>query len=158
MKTRRFALGLAAVIAVFLWTGGEAMAQTHVMAPAADAKWGPAPPALPPGAQVAVLAGDPGKAAPYTIRVKFPANYSIAAHSHPNDENVVVVSGELFLGMGAKLDTAAAKGMGVGAYVMMPANMNHFAFTKGETTIVLFGTGPLEFKYVNAADDPRTKK
>jgi hypothetical protein len=33
--------------------------------------------------------------------------------------------------------------------------MNHFAFTRQETTIVLFGQGPVEFKYVNAADDPR---
>ena len=31
----------------------------------------------------------------------------------------------------------------------MPANMNHFAYTTQETTIVLYGTGPVEFKYVN---------
>ena len=37
----------------------------------------------------------------------------------------------------------------------MPANTNHFAYTKGETTIVLFGQGPVDFKYVNPADDPR---
>ena len=39
----------------------------------------------------------------------------------------------------------------------MPANVNHFAYTKGETTIVLYGQGPVEFKYVNPADNPRTK-
>jgi hypothetical protein len=39
----------------------------------------------------------------------------------------------------------------------MPANSNHFAYTKSETTIVLYGQGPVEFKYVNTADDPRTK-
>ena len=38
----------------------------------------------------------------------------------------------------------------------MPANANHFAYTKAETTIVLYGQGPVEFKYVNPADDPRT--
>ena len=38
----------------------------------------------------------------------------------------------------------------------MPANANHFAYTRAETTIVLFGQGPVEFKYVNPADDPRT--
>ena len=37
----------------------------------------------------------------------------------------------------------------------MPANMNHFAFTRQETIIMLFGQGPVEFKYVNPADDPR---
>ena len=74
------------------------------------AKWGPAPPMLPPGAQIAVLAGDPTKAVPYTVRLKFPANYDIPAHSHPTDENVAVVSGELFMGMGNKLDKKAGTG------------------------------------------------
>jgi len=38
----------------------------------------------------------------------------------------------------------------------MPAGMNHYAFTTTqETTIVLYGQGPVEFKYVNPSDDPR---
>jgi hypothetical protein len=41
---------------------------------------------------------------------------------------------------------------------MMPAGMNHFAFTKGEVTLLLYGTGPVDFKYVNPADDPRNHK
>jgi hypothetical protein len=36
--------------------------------------------------------------------------------------------------------------------------MNHFAFTTQESTIVLFGTGRVEFKYVNPADGPRNTK
>ena len=121
------------------------------------AKWGPAPPFLPAGAQIAVLAGDPTKAVPYTVRLKFAANYDIPAHSHPGDENVAVVSGELFMGMGTRLDTSAGLALGVGGFALMPANANHFAYTKSETTIVLYGQGPVELKYVNPADDPRTK-
>ena len=30
--------------------------------------------------------------------------------------------------------------------------------TKAETTIVLYGTGPVDFKYVNPADDPPNHK
>jgi LuxR family transcriptional regulator, maltose regulon positive regulatory protein len=93
----------------------------------------------------------------YTIRLKFPANYDIPAHSHPTDENVAVVSGELFFGMGTKLDRKAGLSLGVGGFALAPANTNHFAYTRGETTIVLYGQGPVEFKYVNPADDPRTK-
>jgi len=59
------------------------------------------------------------------------------------------------LGMGNAVDKASAKALGVGGFGLLPANMNHFAFTKQETTIVLFGQGPVEFKYVNGADDPR---
>jgi len=36
--------------------------------------------------------------------------------------------------------------------------MNHFAFTRDdETTIVLYGEGPVEFNYVNPNDDPRNQ-
>ncbi len=138
---------------------GVGIAQSHgVMQSPAEAKWGPAPPMLPAGAQIAIVAGDPGKAAPYTVRLKFPANYDIPAHSHPTDENVAVLAGQLFLGMGDKMDKPAGKGVGPGGYALAPAGMNHFAFTKAETTILLYGMGPVEFKYVNPNDDPRNKK
>jgi quercetin dioxygenase-like cupin family protein len=101
------------------------------------------------------------KAAPYTIRLKFPANYAIPAHSHPADEHVVVTSGSVTLGMGDALTKTGAgnKTLSPGSFALMPANMNHFAFTSAaETTIVLYGQGPVEFKYVNPSDDPRNAK
>ena len=73
----------------------------------------------------------------------------------------MVVSGGLTFGMGDKLvKTAAAnKTLAAGGFALMPANMNHFAYTKRqETTIVLYGQGPVEFKYVNPMDDPRAAK
>lgn len=159
MKTNRCTVTLLAAIAVLLLpVSGIARMPAHVMASLADAKWGPAPPMLPNGAQIAVLAGDPGKPAPYTVRLKFPANYAIPAHSHPTDENVVVVSGALFMGLGDTLRKTDGMPVGVGGYALAPASVNHFAFTKAETTIVLYGIGPVEFKYVNPADDPRGVK
>jgi quercetin dioxygenase-like cupin family protein len=159
MKTTRYNPTLLAA-AVVLLLGAAAIAQTstHVMATFADTKWGPAPPMLPPGAQIAVLAGDPGKPAPYTVRLKFPAGYVVPAHSHPTDENVAVVSGDLFIGMGNKLNKTGAMALGRGGYALMPAHENHFAFTNAETTVLLYGIGPVEFKYVNSADDPRGAK
>jgi quercetin dioxygenase-like cupin family protein len=151
-------VGMVVAVVVVFGASASFMAQSHhVITPIAEAKWGPAPPALPPGAQMAVLSGDPGKTGPYAVRLKFPANYAVPAHSHPGDENVTVTSGELFLGMGNKLDKSAGTGLPVGGYAQMPAGMNHFAFTKSETTIVLFGLGPVGFTYVNPADDPRKK-
>ncbi len=138
-----------------------AQGHAHVLQSSQEAQWGPAPPLVPAGAQIAVLSGDPGKPAPYTIRLKFPANYAIPAHSHPTDENVVVVSGALTFGMGETLakDAAANKTLKAGGYALMPAHMNHFAYTAAqETTIVLYGQGPVDFKYVNPSDDPRNAK
>ena len=152
MRSRLF---VVALLASSIVCGVALLAQGHVMQSPAAATWGPAPPMLPPGAQIAVLSGDPSKPVPYSVRLKFPANYVIGAHSHPTDENVVVVSGVLFTGMGNKLDKTAGTGLPTGGYALMPANANHFAYTTQETTIVLYGQGPVEFKYVNPADDPR---
>jgi len=140
-----------------------ALAQTAspVISAVADAQWGPAPPFLPPGAKLAVLSGNPMGTSAYAVRVKFPANYAIPAHSHPTDENVVVTSGSLTFGMGDKLSKTAKdnKMLKVGGYAMMPTGMNHYAFAGGAgAEIVLYGQGPVEFKYVNPADDPRNAK
>jgi len=124
----------------------------------AQAKWTDAPPMLPPGAKIDVLAGNPMGSSLYAVRLKFPANYKIPAHSHPTDENVTVLSGTLYAGMGDRLDPKAGQPLHVGGFAMMPAGMNHYAYTKGETIILLHGQGPVEFKYVNPADDPRNKK
>lgn len=154
--TQRHAILLS--LAVLAVVAGAAAAQTHVIQTPAAVVWGPAPPFLPAGAEIAVLNGDPGKAVPYSVRLKFPAKYDIPAHSHPGDEQVVVVSGALHIAMGDKLDRKAGTALPVGGFALMPAGMNHFAFTNEPTTIVLYGIGPVDFKYVNPADDPRNAK
>lgn len=151
---------LLPVVVAVATVGLYGQSHTHVIQPLKDAQWGPAPPFIPAGAQIAVLSGDPTKAVPYSVRLKFPAHYTIAAHSHPTDEHVVVTSGAVTFGMGDKVMKGAAANITLppGGFAMMPANMNHFAYTAAESTIVLYGTGPVEFKYVNPADDPRNAK
>ena len=139
----------------------QAQATPSVISQVGDAKFGPAPPMLPPGAQLAVLSGNPMGTGAYAVRVRFPANYEIPAHSHPTDENVVLTAGSLTFGMGDKLSKTAQanKTLEVGGYALMPAGMNHYAYagTAG-ADIILYGQGPVEFKYVNPADDPRNAK
>jgi quercetin dioxygenase-like cupin family protein len=162
MRTIASVISAAAILSGGLTVGvyGQAKMQSVVQT-AKEAQWGPAPPFLPAGAQISVVSGDPTKTGPYTVRLKFPAHYSVAAHSHPTDENVVVLNGALTLGMGDKLAKGAAanKTLPPGGYGLAAANMNHYAYTGAqETTIVLYGMGPVEFKYVNPSDDPRNKK
>jgi len=151
------ALALAVVAAS---TGLYAQTHNHVTVKLSEAQWGPAPPFIPAGAQLAVLSGDPTKPVPYSVRLKFPANYAIQAHSHPTDENVVIVSGTVTFGVGDKLVKGSSNTtIGVGGYMLATAGMNHFAYTGAtEATIVLYGIGPVDFKYVNPADDPRNVK
>ena len=120
-----------------------------------DLKWGPAPPGLPAGAQVAVLSGDPGKEGMFTLRLKVPAGYTVPAHHHPTPELVTIIEGQMSLGMGDKLDKAKAATLGQGGYVALDANMNHYAFSNTGGIVQITSHGPFQIIYVNPADDPR---
>jgi hypothetical protein len=133
-------------------TGTQA---THIMVTPDQVKWGPAPPALPPGSQMALLEGDPAKSGPYAVRAKLPDGYKIPPHWHPTDEKIVVLQGTLGMGFGEKFDPAAGHELPVGSYVVAPKEMRHFVWVKGETIIQVSGLGPLEVNYLNPADDPR---
>ena len=129
--------------------------QSHTMLTPNDLKWGPVPPALPSGAQIAVLSGDPSKAEPFTIRLKAPDGYKIMPHWHPTDENVTVLEGTFLMGTGEKFDEAAAHAMPAGSFVRMPKGTRHFAIAKGETVVQVHAVGPFVINYVNPNDDPR---
>jgi anti-sigma factor ChrR (cupin superfamily) len=136
-----------------------AAAPKHVMVSPSDVKWGPGPPSLPPGAQMAVLDGDPAMAGkPFVIRAKFPDGYRVQPHWHPADENVVVLSGSFSVGIGDKFDEGSMMALAPGGYAKMPKMTHHYATAKGETVIQVHGMGPFAVTYVNPADDPRNKK
>ena len=70
---------------------------------------------------------------------------------------VTVLSGTLFVGMGDKLAPASAKAFPAGSLVVAPAKTNHYVLTKQPTVIEVTAMGPLQFTYVNPADDPSKK-
>jgi quercetin dioxygenase-like cupin family protein len=121
-------------------------------------EWKAGPAAIPSGAKMAVLEGDPTKEGPFVVRFQFPAGYHIPPHTHPKTERVTVISGTMLLAMGENLDRSAAKTLAAGTYGFWPAGMKHTAWSEGETVIQLHGIGPWQINYVNPADDPRNAK
>jgi quercetin dioxygenase-like cupin family protein len=152
------AIGLALGSLVFALDEKPGATTGHVMFAAGDLKWNDGPAALPAGAKIAVLSGDPGKTGPFTVRLKFPTGFKVPPHTHPTAENVTVVSGTLALGSGPKFDEATAHEMTAGGFAVMPAGMQHFAWCKSECVVQVHGEGPFQVTYVNPADDPRTAK
>lgn len=121
-------------------------------------KWGEDP-ALPKGAQVAVLVGDPAKAETFVALIKFPANYQVQPHIHPAAELITVVSGSLGNGMGEKFDMKKGEVLKAGASFALPANHAHYVWTAKEPAVLqLVASGPWGLTYINPADDPRKKK
>jgi len=102
--------------------------------------------------------GDPTKAdTQFSFRIKMPDNFRIPPHFHPADENVVVISGVLNMGLGDKFDPSSMHALPVGGFASMQKGTHHFASAKGETIIQVFGIGPWGITYVNPKDDPRTR-
>ena len=122
-------------------------------------KFGPVPPALPPGAQLAVLEGDPmGSSGDFTIRLKMPDGYRIAPHWHPKRENVTVVSGSFKVGMGDSFDASKMEVFPAGSFAYLDPSMHHYGMAVGETVVQVHGAAPFQINYVNASDDPSMKK
>jgi quercetin dioxygenase-like cupin family protein len=125
---------------------------------AAKLTWGPVPPVLPAGAKMAVVSGDPSKAAPFVIQLDLPNGYVVPPHSHPTDEVVTAKSGSFGYGMGDKIDAKATKRLKPGQTVNLKASMNHYATATGRTKIEISSMGPFAITYVNPADDPSKMK
>jgi hypothetical protein len=158
--TRPFtALCAGAAAAVVVAFSGAALAQdAHVLVPADKIKWGPAPAALPPGAQISVLEGDPGRKGDVTLRLQFPAGYSVPPHWHSMTERVTVLSGTLQVGMGDTLDRRHSEALQPGGFASLPAKMHHYAWTATPTVVQISLQGPFDIFYVNPDDDPQRKK
>lgn len=146
MKAIRFA---AAVMAIVLSSAAFAADPApSVLDPKAlsfilpkDIKWGPGS----PGAEVAILYGDPQKPdAPYLVLNKWTPNNFSRPHFHENDRIIYVLSGTWWVGTGDVFDPAnATVPMPAGSYVTHHAKQVHWDGAKGEETIIaIFGIGP----------------
>ena len=147
---------------VALLAGGKALigqdGKDHGLIQPSEVTWGAAPASMPPGAEGAILQGDPAKPGPFTLRLKLPDGYRIPAHYHPAIEHITVIQGTFVLAMGEKADVATEKALGAGSFAFMPAGMRHSVRAAGETIVQLHGAGPWGITYVNPSDDPRRKQ
>ncbi len=127
----------------------------HITYAADEVVWTPGPESLPDGSEVSVLEGDPSDEGIFVMRLRFPADYQIPPHWHPNFERVTVLEGTFHLGTGSEFDAEAATPLPAGSFTVMPPNTQHFAWTDETTVIQLTSVGPWEINYVDSADDPR---
>jgi len=155
MRTREL---LSAIAVVLLTAPAAATAQTmdeHKIVSPEAIEWAPGPASIPPGAEAAVLYGDPSKEGLFALRLKLPQGYHIAPHSHPKPEVVTVISGTLRLGMGETADEDEVEAVPAGSFFAMAPGMAHYVYTDEETVLQLNSTGPWSLTYVDPKDDPR---
>ena len=93
--------------------------------------------------ETAVLFGDPTKAGPYVMRLRWlPGNMS-RPHFHPNDRFFLVVEGTWWVGAGDKYDPESTVPAPAGSYVLHKAGAIHYDGAKKEPTVIqVWGMGP----------------
>lgn len=147
---------IVSLFALASTAGPLALAQQPTVLPQADgAKYEATP--FPTGAQQAIIVGNPKNAESYVIRTKIPKGTKIPPHTHPNDENVTVITGTFHIGVGEKFDEGKGQAVKAGGFFSVPKGLPHFAWVSEDTLIQLHGVGPAGRAFVNPADDP-TKK
>jgi hypothetical protein len=120
--------------------------------------YGPAPAFVAPGAQLAVLEGNPAASSgDYTVRLKMPDGYRIAPHWHPRRENVTIISGTFKVGMGDRFDESRMATFPAGSFAYLDPDMHHYALANTEVVVQIHGASPVQFNYVNPDDDPSRK-
>ena len=162
---KRYLLLTLAVVGIFCWAGLGFTRAAHDNSHAKNIftpdtiSWGAAPPVVRPGAQFAVLEGDPtASTGDYTVRLKMPDGFRIAPHWHQNRENVTIISGTFKVGMGDEFDASKMTAFGAGSFAFLDPSMHHYAMARGETIVQVHGQAPLQFTYVNPNDDPSKSK
>ena len=97
-------------------------------------KWGPCPPFIPEGCQIAILHGDPAKEN-LDVFFKVPADFAIPHHWHTSAERMILVSGKMTVTYDNQKSEVITKGM----YAYGPAKHPHKAYCeKGDEPCVLF--------------------
>lgn len=123
-----------------------------------DIKWMPGS----PGAEVAVLQGDPQKPGElYVLLNKWNAGNNFSRpHFHENDRYIYVLSGTWWVGTGDVFDPEnATVPMPAGSYVVHHAKQVHWDGAKTEDTIIaIVGIGPAASKPSPTAKIPPEKK
>ena len=107
-----------------------------------------------PGAEYAILSGDPGAAGgAYVIRFRTSKRIEVPAHWHPEDEHITVLAGVFALGFGERFDTGGLRKYEAGSYLAVPKQMRHFALYEDGTVVQVHGVGPFQSIYVNPDED-----
>jgi hypothetical protein len=150
---RRGLLGLLTVACFFAAVSAQTPAGAVLPQ---TVKWEETP--LLPGAKIAVLYGDLAKPGLVTFRVLFPVNYKIPAHHHSATENLTVISGPIYDGLGKRLDPSKGTAYPAGSFFVLPGNSDHSLWTTDrEAVLQVSMMGPFNMTFADPAEDPRKK-
>jgi len=100
---------------------------------------------LPKDIQISMVMGDPSKAGPFSLLLKFPADTIIPPHRESTDESIEVLRGTFEFGEGDDFDAGKLQAVKRETVLRIPADKHNFGRAKGDTILLISGVGPISF-------------
>jgi quercetin dioxygenase-like cupin family protein len=148
-RTLLAAAAIACVLTASHWALAQSVPPGSVVMTPDKLTWKPS--ARTAGVETAALVGDSTKQGAYVERARFPANFKVQPHSHPEERTYTIISGVWYVGWGDKFDEAKLIALPPGSFYTEPANVPHFVAAKGEPVVVqISGVGPTATKMLDA--------
>jgi quercetin dioxygenase-like cupin family protein len=130
-----FTLSIALVV-----LGTEPTPKPPIQIDAASVQFVDAPPTMPKGTQWAVLEGDPKAAGMFTIRLKAPKAFVLPMHTHPSDERVTVLEGNISVSFAP--GRTNARTFPAGSFYVNPPGVAHHVYSETGCVVQITGQGP----------------
>ena len=127
----------------------NAQDQSGTIVPAETIVFEPLPNA-PPGVTSAVIVGDINKPGIYVLRNKWPANATLAPHTHGDKWRIyMVLEGEIRFGFGPIIEPKKAVRLTAGSVVTGPVDLPHYFITgPNGATLHVVAEGPFITTFV----------
>ena len=119
---------------------------------AEEVAWGPCPPTLPAGCEIAVLEGNPQTPGLFTARFKVNSNFVMPPHTHPKEERVTVLQGRVSVAFGRNATHKDAKTFVKGDYYVNARDAIHTVWADEVSVIQITGFGPWEAHFVDPSE------
>ena len=86
---------------------------------------------------------------PFVFRTRELPGTVIPPHTHPIDENITVVHGTFYFGIGPRFDPAALHALPVGSFVFIPRGTPMFGYSRDAVTLQIHGVGAFKQHFVD---------
>lgn len=117
---------------------------------AENIEWTPCPAHLPPGCELTVLEGSPKIADLFTVRFQLDAGFYMPPHTHPKDERVTIISGQVAVAFGADATREDAKTFGPGDYYVNKREEIHIVWADSTSILQITGIGPWKADFIDS--------
>lgn len=116
--------------------------------PAGEMPWQACAPNLPKGCEIAVLEGDPRSSGLFTVRFRLNEDFVMPPHTHPKDERVTVLRGQVAVAFGTGGRREDARKFEPGDYYVNAPGAIHTVWASRSSEIQITGFGPWEAHFI----------